>query len=236
MPDPLVRPLSKITADLVRDADLTNTLPLIAQLGAQELDAAAPALVIPDLRGAVRVLPAGAERPGPLHILEAHTTNGPWTESMSTMEPNAVTIDGDDGRWPDLSRDALAAGYHAICAAPMILGTRSVGSFVLFYERPVEFDPDHRTTAQTLADLVTLSLCQDSDSARAELLAGRALTIFDDRVRYEHAIGMTAGRLDIDIQRATALLQAHADTHDLPLVVLSRSITSGTFDWTELDA
>ena len=231
----LVRPLSEITADLVRDADLVSTLPMISRLCATVLNVSWTGIVVLDPHGNVRVLPATDARPDLIRLLETHATDGPWTESMSAMTIVEVDGLGDDGRWPELSRSAAAAGYHGICAAPMILGTQAVGSLALFYGERTEIGPDQRAVVQTLADLITLSLCQDSDTARAELLARRALRTFDDRVRYEHAVGMAAGRLNIDADRAAQLLRGHARSHGLALITLAGDITSGTFDWTELD-
>ncbi|WP_227981348.1 GAF and ANTAR domain-containing protein [Nocardia spumae] len=235
MPEQLVRALSQITADLVRDADIANMLPLITRLGAQVLNAAATALVVVDPRGRVRVLPTTDERPDLTRLLEAHALDGPWTESMSSMDVVVVGHAAADGRWPHVSRAADGAGFAAVCAAPMILGDRAVGSLALFFGEHAEFGPDHRATIQMLADLTTLSLCQNSDDTRAELLARRTLSVFDDRVRYEHAVGMTAGRLNTDPDRAAALLRTHARTHGLSLVTLSRDIIDGTFDWTALE-
>ncbi|MEV5650944.1 GAF domain-containing protein [Nocardia sp. NPDC052254] len=231
----LVGPLSRITADLVRDADLTSTLPLINEMCTRVLHVAAAAIVVLDPNGVARILPMTEDRPDLIRLLEIHASDGPWTESMSSKEMVEVARIGDDTRWPDLSRAAAALGCGAVCAAPMILGTDAVGSLISFYDESVEQRPGYQVVVQTLADLTTLSLCQDSDSARAELLARRSLSTFDDRVRYEHSVGMVAGRLNIDASRAAALLREHADAHGLSLVALSRAITSGTFDWIELE-
>lgn len=231
----LVRPLARITADLVRDARFADTLPMVTRLCSDVLNAAATAVVLVDPRGVVRVLTAPEQHRGLVRLLEDHTDDGPWSRSMSSMRMVAVENVADDDTWPALSRGAPAVGYRAICAAPMILGARPVGSLALFYSEPTEFGDDHRAVVQTVADLTTLSLCQDSDEARSDMLAGRVLAAFDDRVRYEHAVGIAAGRLDIDTDRAAALLRAHARDHGMALTTLSLSITNGTFDWSVLD-
>ncbi len=235
MPEQLVRPLSRITADLVRDAEVTNALPQIYELCAGVLNAVGSALLVVDPRGRVRVLPTVDDRSELIVLLEAHAGNGPWTESMSTGKAVLVDSIDDDGRWPELSRDAVAAGIRAVGAAPMVLGERSVGSLVSLYAQRPDFGPEHQIVVQTLADLATLSMCQDSDESRAEILARRALSAFDDRVRYEHAVGMAAGRLNTDPTQATTLLREYARIQGVSLVALSRSITSATFDWTELE-
>ncbi|PPJ31993.1 hypothetical protein C5F51_03840 [Nocardia nova] len=231
----LARPLARITADLVRDARFADTLPMVTRLCSDVLNAAATAVVVLDPRGVVRVLTAPDEHRDLVRLLENHADDGPWSRSMASLRMVGVENVGDDDRWPALSQDAPAVGYRAICAAPMILGTRPVGSLALFYREPTEFGEDHRAVVQTVADLTTLSLCQDSDEARSDMLAGRVLAAFDERVRYEHAVGMAAGRLDTDTDRAAALLQAHAREHGMALTTLSRSITDGTFDWSALD-
>ncbi len=230
----LVRPLSQITADLVRDAAPVNTLPRINELCTRLLSGDAAAIVVRDPHGIERVLPMTDDRPDLIRLLETYAGNGPWTASTASLD--VVEVDRiDDERWPELGRDLAATGCRWVCAAPMVLGTEAVGSLVLFSEQDLALDPAQRTVVQTLADLVTLSLCQESDRARAELLALRALSTFDDRVRYEHAVGMVAGRLGIDAGRAATLLRAHADARDLSVAAISREVTSGTFDWSELD-
>lgn len=235
VPEPLVRPLARLTADLVRDARFADTLPMVTHLCSEVLNAAAIAVIGVDSRGVVRVVTARGEHRDLVRLLENHAGRGPWSRSMATMEVAEVENDSDDNTWPALTRDALALGYHAICAAPMVLGTRAVGSLALFYDAPTEFGGDHRAVVQTVADLTTLSLCQDSDEARSDMLAGRVLAAFDDRVRHEHAVGMAAGRLDTDTDRADALLQAHARDSGMVPTTLSRSITDGTFDWSALN-
>ncbi|MFG3521835.1 GAF domain-containing protein [Nocardia nova] len=234
-PERLIRPLARITADLVRDARFADTLPMVTHLCSEVLNAAATAVIGVDPRGVVRVLTAPGEHGDLVRLLENHPRHGPWRRSMTSMEVAGVENIGDDETWPALTRDALALGYRAICAAPMVLGTRAVGSLALFYDAPTQFGVDHRAVVQTVADLTTLALCQDSDEARSDMLTGRVLAAFDDRVRHEHAVGMTAGRLDTDTDRAAALLQAHARDNGMVPTTLSRSITEGTFDWSALD-
>ncbi|WP_067680634.1 GAF domain-containing protein [Nocardia miyunensis] len=224
-----------MTANLVRDADPAGILPLTVDTCARVLDAETSAVMVLDPRGGMRVLSTADDRPILVRLLETHAHDGPWHDSATDQDVVvADDIDRDD-RWPGLTADVLAAGYRAIHAIPMILGDQAVGSLSLFYRERAGLAPGHRALAQTLADLTTLSLCQESDDTRYELLARRTLTELDDRVRYEHALGMTAGRLNTDIDQATAILRSQARIRGVPLATLARRITDGTFDWTQLD-
>ncbi|MBY8861064.1 GAF domain-containing protein [Nocardia sp. CA2R105] len=231
----LVEPLAQITANLVRDADVASTLPLVDRICAQTLHTATSAVMIVDPRGGMQVLSSADDRSLVVRLLEDHAQRGPWNDSVATMDVVGSGNIGEDGQWPGLSRDAMAIGYRACYAAPMVLGEVPVGSLAVFYHEHRTLDADHRALVRTLADLTTLSLCQESDETRQELLARRALAILDDRVRYEHALGLTSGRLDVDADRAAALLEGHARARSIPIAVLSRDITNGTFDWVELD-
>ncbi|MFF3567732.1 GAF domain-containing protein [Nocardia jiangxiensis] len=231
----LVEPLSKITANLVRDADLASALRLVDRICTQTLHTATSAVMIMDPRGGMQVLSTADDRSRVVRLLEDHAQRGPWNDSVATMDVVGSGSGGDNGQWPALTRDAIAIGYRACYAAPMVLGDSPVGSLALFYREHRTLDADHRALVRTLADLTTLSLCQESDETRQELLARRTLAILDDRVRYEHALGLTSGRLNVDADRAGAILDGHARAQGLPISVLSRHITNGTFDWTELD-
>ncbi len=235
MQQELVDLLSRMTANLVRDADPASLLPLTLDACTRALDAETSAVMILDPRGGMRVLSTADDRPALVRLLETHTQHGPWYDC--TAEQDVVIADDidHDGRWPDLTADAVAAGYHAIHAMPMVLGERAVGGLALFYREPAGLAPGRRALAQTLADLTTLSLCQESDDTRYELLARRTLTELDDRVRYEHALGMVAGRLNTDLAEAVLVLHRQVRTHGLSLTALAKDITDGTFDWSRLD-
>lgn len=231
----LVEPLSQIVANLVRDADLSSTLPLVDRICAQTLHTASSAVMIMDPRGGMQVLSTADDRSRVVRLLEDHAQRGPWNDCVATLDVVGSGNIDDDGQWPGLTEDAVAIGYRACYAAPMVLGEVPVGSLALFYRERRTLDADHRGLVRALADLTTLSLCQESDETRQELLARRTLAILDDRVRYEHALGLTSGRLNVDADRAGAILDAHARARGLPISVLSRDITNGTFVWAELD-
>ncbi len=235
MQQQLVDLLSRMTANLVRDADPASLLPLTIEACTQALDAETSAIMVLDPRGGMRVLSTAGDRPALIRLLETHGHHGPWYDSAAEQDVVAADDIEHDGRWPDLTAEAVAAGYHAIYAMPMVLGERAVGSLALFYREPAGLTPGHRALAQTLADLTTLSLCQESDDARYDLLAQRTLTELDDRVRYEHALGMVAGRLNTDLADAVLVLHRHANMYGTSLTALAQAITTGSFDWSRID-
>src|SRR5215217_2107519 len=84
--------------------------------------------------------------------------HGPCVSAMTGRD--AVTVDdyADDGRWPDVAEDALAAGIHSSLSIPLVQGRRTIGGLNMYGTAPAAFTEQSRRAAETFARQAALML------------------------------------------------------------------------------
>ncbi|MEV4150092.1 hypothetical protein AB0J40_40995 [Amycolatopsis sp. NPDC049691] len=131
-------------------------------------------------------------------------------------------------RWPGFVPAALRAGYRSITAIPMRLDGAAIGGFNLLFDTAIVPRQWQLDLAQVVSDLAVLALVQERGDRRADRLLEATLTALNDRIEFDHAVGLVAGTLGITPAAARALVPAYAIEHERVLREVTRAITDGT--------
>ena len=227
--------LTEITTRLVGDPDTATVLRLINEIGTGPLAAAATGVMIKPSHGRLEVLDASDETALFVELLQSQVDQGPCAECVRTNEVLTIRdLTTQQERWPDFTPAALAAGYRSIIAIPMRLDSRAIGGFNLLYAEPTVLAEWQLQLAQIVSDLAVLALVQEAVDRRADRLVEATMTAFNDRIRFDQAVGMVAGALDITPGDAQVLVIKYTATHPRALHQITRAITDGTLDPTDL--
>ncbi len=220
--------LVEITAGLAHGPDSDTVLRLVSDSGARLLGAAATGVMVMDPRGGIDVVAASDEPARFVELLQSQIEEGPCLDCVT--EARIVTshdLEDDRARWPTFVTAAVAVGFRSVVAVPLRLDDRAVGGLNLLYAEPTTLPGWQLQVAQVVADLAMLGLTQERGSRRVERLAERTLTVLNDRVRLDHAVGMIAGTLDVEPRGALLALTRYVATSGRPLREVVRAITDG---------
>ncbi|MEU4743997.1 GAF and ANTAR domain-containing protein [Actinosynnema sp. NPDC023658] len=229
--DQIAAVLSGITAELVDGQDIDTVLRMITAACARLLGAAATGVMLVDPRGGIEVVSASDEQARFVELLQSQIDEGPCVDCIrGDALVSAVDLDGEPVRWPAFTSAASTAGYRAVHAIPMRLNGRAVGGLNILCTRTAPWEPWQEQLARALADLTVLEPAQEGDSRRVDRLVEQTLTAMNDRVRIAHAIGLVAGALDLDTDRARALIQDHAVARRTPVRDVTGALIDGSLD------
>jgi PAS domain S-box-containing protein len=89
--------------------------------------------------------------------VEGHS---PWTPDTTDAAPLLVQDVAADASLEKLRDTLQAEGIAALAFVPLRLGTKLLGKFMLYYDRPHEFTPGEVLTAQTIAAHVAFAIDQ----------------------------------------------------------------------------
>jgi GAF domain-containing protein len=220
--------LVEITAGLVRGPDDDTVLRLVSGSGARLLGAAATGVMLVDPRGGVDVVAASDEPARFVELLQTQTDQGPCLQCIADDAiVTSADLADDRERWPEFVQGALAVGFRSVVAVPMRLDGRAVGGLNLLYAERTVLPDWQLHVAQVLSDLVVLGLSQERGDRRGDRLAERTLTVLNDRVRLDHAVGLVAGSLEIKPEAALLALTRHATASGRSLRDIVRAVTDG---------
>ncbi|CCH32577.1 GAF and ANTAR domain-containing protein [Actinosynnema sp. NPDC047251] len=230
-PEQIAAALSDITAKLVDGHDADTVLRMITAACTRLLDASATGVMLVDPRGGIRVVAASDERARFVELLQSQIEEGPCVDCIrDDVVVSAVDLARETDRWPEFTPAATAAGYRAVHAIPMRLDNRALGGLNVLFTGTAPWAQWQYDLARTLADLSVLGLSQEGDSRRADRLVEHTLTTMNDRVRLAHATGLVAGSLNLDPERASALIHQHAGAHRTPVRDITRALVDGSLD------
>lgn len=220
--------LVEITTGLAHGPDSDTVLRLVSDSGARLLGAAATGVMVADPRGGIEVVAASDEPARFVELLQSQVEDGPCLDCVT--EAAIVTsrdLEDDRARWPAFVSAAVAVGYRSVVAVPLRLDNRAVGGLNLLYAEPTVLAGWQLQVAQVVADLAVLGLTQERGSRRVERLTERTLTVLNDRVRLDHAVGLIAGTLAVEPHAALPILTRYVATSGRPLRAIVRAITDG---------
>jgi GAF domain-containing protein len=94
------------------------------------------------------------------------------------------------GRWPEFSRQALAAGFLSVHAFPMRVRHEVIGALNVFGSTVGgNFDDADVQIVQALTDVATIALLQERAVRRGELLTEQFQSALNSRIVIEQAKG-----------------------------------------------
>lgn len=233
--DQIAVALSEITAGLADGRDADAVLRMVTSACTRLLAATATGVMLVDPRGGIQVVSASDERARFVELLQAHTDEGPCVQCIrNDSVVSSVDLTDEPDRWPVFGPAAVQAGYRSIHAIPMRLDGCAVGGLNVLYTRAAPWEAWQERLGRLLADLAVLGLSQEGDVRRVDRLAERTLTALNDRVQLAHAIGMVAGALAIDTERARTAIVDHARLHHSAVRDIARALTDGSLDPADL--
>jgi GAF domain-containing protein len=227
--------LAEITSVLVHGPDSSSVLRLVTNAGTELLGAAATGVMLVDPRGGVEVVAASDEPARFVELLQSQVAQGPCLDCIADVAVvTASDLEADRARWPEFVPAALAVGYRAVTAIPLLLDERAVGGLNLLFGEQTALTADRLRLARVIADLTVLALVQEDGHRRADRFAERTLTALNDRVHLGQAIGIVAGTLDIEPAAAHSALIGYASSTGRGMRDIVHAITDGALDPAEL--
>jgi GAF domain-containing protein len=199
------------------------------------LDITAAATVLsdrPDDRFVVAVAP---ERSRLREVLAVAATEGPGTDLGGTGQCVLSDAFQDEvDRWRAFGRAATAAGFESAHALPLRCRAEVVGMLALLHEHPHRVsDADHHL-GQLLADTATIGLLQHRAVSTAEGVQAQLQCALTSRVLIEQAKGVLAQQGHVDVDDAFHVMRRYARAHNLRLVDVARTVTTGHTDFRAL--
>ncbi|GGQ13355.1 GAF domain-containing protein [Actinomadura coerulea] len=236
-PPHLADALAEITSQLTGGPDSATVLRLVTDAGTGMLGAAATGVMLVDPRGGVEVV-AASDRPARfVELLQTQTEQGPCLDCIATGAiVTAQDLESERARWPAFVPAAVEMGYRAVAAVPLRLDGQAMGGLNLLYGEPTSWPVWHLRLAQVVSDLAVLGLVQEHGDRRADRLAERTMTVLNDLVHLDHAVGMVAGTLDLDPDAARSAIMSYARRLQRPLLDVARAVTQGDLNPADLTA
>jgi len=221
--------LSKILVEvadtLVDDFDLLEFLHMLTVRTASLMGESAVGLLLADQRGHLRFMAASSEQARLLEIFQVQVNQGPCFDAYRTAQP---VVNADlrtaEGRWPDFTERALAAGFRSVHAFPMRVRREVIGALNIFGTTVGgELDEADVQIVQALTDVAAIALLQERAVRRGELLTEQLQGALNSRIVVEQAKGAIAQRHGISIDDAFTALGDYARRRD-------RKLTEAAFD------
>ena len=213
---------------MVADFDVIDFLHMLTDRSVRLLSASAAGVVLADPRGQLRVAAASSEAAGLVELFQIQNDEGPCLDCFRTGQPViAADLAGLDQRWPQFATAATRAGFRAVHALPMRLRDQVIGALNLFNAGANRLGPADLRIGQGLADVATIGLLQERNVRRSETLAEQLQAALNSRVVIEQAKGKLAERLNLDMDRAFALLREYARNSNQRLTDVARNFVDG---------
>ncbi|TDC64672.1 ANTAR domain-containing protein [Micromonospora sp. KC207] len=214
---------------LVDDFDVIEFLHALTERCVELLGVSAAGLLLTDQRGTLQVVAASSERTRLLEQFQLQTDQGPCLDCFRTGQPVSVAdLTLTTARWPRFTAAAADVGFAAVHALPMRLRSEVIGALNLFEVRPGALDKGKLRIGQALADVATIGLLQQRAIHRREILTEQLQTALNSRVLIEQAKGVLAERLQVDVDRAFAILRDGARSRNRRLSELSQAVIDGS--------
>jgi GAF domain-containing protein len=228
--------LAGITGALVAGPEPASTvLEMITAASSQLLGFDAVGIMLADPRGGTEVVFASDEGAAFIELLQSQTAEGPCVDCIRIGRTISIVDLTGERRWPVFVPAALQSGYRAVHTIPMRLDGRTIGGVNLFHRAPRRLTASEECLGQVLADLAVLALAQETDpQIRTQRLTQETLLALNDRVTLGQAIGVVAGSLDIDADKARDVLERYVQRTGRSLREAANDITAGTLRPAEL--
>ncbi len=227
--DRAVVPVLAATAEaLVTDVDVMEILDDLASHTAKLLDIAAAGVMFVDRSERLRLVAASDEHThwiALFHLLIYQ--QGPCVQCLQTGQITSTpALEAHRPQWSSFITAATTLGVHTVHALPLRLHTHTLGVLVLLRAPPTPLSDDDLALAQSMADLVVISLCQQHTLDQQGWASAQLAATLNGRVTIEQAKGVLAGYGDIAIDQAFNLLYLYAHAHNLRLDDLARHVVT----------
>lgn len=233
-PDPLglqLRILTLIDAVVpARGLDgVTQSLHRLCRAAVAQLGVAAVAVHLMSPAGSEGVLVASDEWGQRVAELEFTSGEGPAVEAFRTRRPALIASlpGGSCGRWPGYAAAASDAGLGSVFAFPVHVGAAELAVLEFFRTDEGSLTEEQLAIALTYADIVTGLFLDAQARARPGSVDVGFERALDYRAEVAQAQGMVMVDLGTSLAEALVVLRAHAYTHNMRLLDLSRAVIAG---------
>src|SRR5690242_5702107 len=209
---------------LVDDFDVIDFLHVLTERCVQLLGISAAGLLLTDGQDTLQLVAASSERTRLLELFQLQTDQGPCVDCFRTGQPVSVADLPSAGRWPRFTAAAAEVGFAAVHALPMRLRTEVIGALNLFGTSPGALAEEKLRLGQALADVATIGLLQQRAIQRRDTLTEQLQTALNSRILIEQAKGVLAERLQLDMEKAFALLRGNARSTNRRLSDLAQAV------------
>ncbi|QHC68876.1 GAF domain-containing protein (plasmid) [Rathayibacter sp. VKM Ac-2759] len=217
-----------LARSLEPDHDVIDTMDVLVQAATQFTSAADAGIVLADEDGTLHVLASTSERASDVEEEQLGVREGPCLESYRTGEPVDLPDLADTDRWPAFTHVALEQGFRSAHATPLRLGSRTLGALNVFSENYGSLSAGEIALLQAFTDVAALALVHSENLQQQNDLAAQLRHALDSRVLIEQAKGVIAERNSISIDRAFALIRAHARANSARLHDVAHRIVTTT--------
>jgi GAF domain-containing protein len=224
----LARTMVELADSLVDDFDVVELLTLLADRCVEVLDVDAAGLMLASPSGELRVMASSSEEVRLLELFELDKAEGPCVDCYRTGVPSVKDdLESSNGRWPRFAAAALDAGFRSVHALPMRLRGSVIGALALFHVVAGDLPHEDVVVAQACADVATITILQHRATTEAKVLAAQLNTALNHRIVIEQAKGVTAERLNIDMEQAFNALRRIARNNNRRLVEVAQDMING---------
>lgn len=179
------------------------------------LDIASAGLLLADRGGVLHLMAASSERTHEIETFQLQRHEGPCLDCYHNGSPVLVEdLSQEQDRWPQFAPAALAAGFGSVHALPMRLQNSVLGTLGLFGARPGRLNVEDLHLGQALADVASLALIAEKNSADKDTVNAQLQTALNSRVVLEQAKGLLAQSGDLDMEQAFGVLRRYARDHN----------------------
>jgi GAF domain-containing protein len=182
------------------------------------LDIASAGLLLADRGGVLHLMAASSERTHDIETFQLQRHEGPCLDCYRDGSPILVEdLSREQQRWPQFVPAALAAGFTSVHALPMRLHDNVLGTLGLFGTHPGRLTDEDLHLGQALADVASLALVAEKNSADKDVINAQLQTALQSRVVLEQAKGLLAQSGGLDMEQAFAVLRRYARDHNQKL-------------------
>jgi GAF domain-containing protein len=232
----LARTFVELTDTLVDDFDVVEMMSRLADRCVDVLGVAAAGLMLVAPDGALRVIASSNEAMRVLELFELQSLAGPSLDCCATGQPVVnQALAAANGRWPQFSARALAAGFHSVHVLPMRLRRTIIGVLNLFQVKANEMGTVDIDIAQAFADVATVAILQHRAVHEAQVINEQLHLALNSRIAIEQAKGMIAQHEGLNMGEAFALLRYHSRKNNVLLLSVAEAIISGSLAPSALD-
>jgi GAF domain-containing protein len=153
---------------------------------------------------------------------------GPCLEAAEYQQTAVMPDSGEETRWPDFARSAVALGVGSSLSAPLPSQQHISGALNIYAKKPHAFDEQSRRLAESLGAHVSLALVQSFNYTDAARRADSLLEAMRSRAVIEQAKGILMAARELSASQAFDLLVAtsqseHRKLRDVAAGLVSRA-------------
>lgn len=224
----LARAFIALADTLVADFDVVELAQQLVDNAMALLPVDAAGIVASDVHGNFQVLASNSEQAHMLELFQIQHDRGPCLLAYRSGESVVIEdLRNDMQRWPEFAARAVESGYLSVHAVPLRLRGDHVGALNLLRFEAGRMTPTDYAICQALADIATIGIVNQRIAAQSGVLNMQLQAALNTRTVIEQAKGVLAERGQVDMDKAFALLRAHARKSNARLADIAHAVVTG---------